>query len=145
MNAAERSERNQKALALFIGGATYIQIAAACNLRTASAAHKIVEKELREASQRRLLLSDAALEIHQERQERLLLAHWPAATRAKEPDHRSAEICRRILAQQARFYGLDGEAGPALPAPTATAPPPGDGEDEDNELAQFRARRGSAG
>lgn len=142
MKAAERIEREQRALALFIGGATYLQIAKQLELRTASAAHKIVQKALADAAQRRALLSDEALAIHQERQERLLLAHWARGTRAENPDHRSAEICRRILAQQARLYGLEAELSPNLPAPTPTAPPAGEGDEEpEDELSRLRARR----
>lgn len=145
MKAAERAEREQRALAMFVGGATYLQIAKQLELRTASAAHKIVQKALAQSAQRRALLSDEALAIHQERQERLLLAHWGRATSPDSNgnvDHRSAEICRRILAQQARLYGLDDDGNSALPAPTPTAPPPGEGDEEpEDELSRLRARR----
>lgn len=39
----------------------------------------------------------------QERSERLFRAHWGAAL---EGNHRSAELCRKLLAQQAPVYGL---------------------------------------
>lgn len=147
MKAAEREERNARALALFVGGATYRQIALTIGLRSTSAAHTIVQNALAQSAQRRALLSDEALSIHQERQERLLLAHWQRAlgsndpANPKEPDHRSAEICRRILAQQARLYGLDADPAP-LPAPTGKlAASDADDEEEQDDLAKLRARR----
>lgn len=147
MKAAEREERNARALALFVGGATYRQIALTIGLRSTSAAHTLVQKALAESAQRRLLLSDEALSIHQERQERLLLAHWNRALGGpdREPDHRSAEICRRILAQQARLYGLDADPTP-LPAPTQPLPGNGDDDEEQmNDLDRIRARRNTGG
>lgn len=151
MKAAEREERNAKALALFVGGATYRQIALTINLRSTSAAHTIVQNALAESAQRRALLSDEALSIHQERQERLLLAHWQRAlgsndpANPREPDHRSAEICRRILAQQARLYGLDADPTP-LPAPTQTLTGSADDDEEQmNDLDRIRARRNTGG
>lgn len=146
MKAAERQERAEKALAMFISGSTYIEIAVAVGLRTPSAAHKIVEKALADAAQRRLLLSDEALAIHQERQERLLLAHWGPATRDKDPDHRSALVCQRILGQQARMYGLNDDSG-ARPLPAPTSPVTVDDQDDDDEpqddLSKLRAQRGT--
>ena len=141
MKAAEREERNAKALALFVGGATYRQIALTIGLRSTSAAHTIVQNALAASAQRRALLSDEALAIHQERQERLLVAHWGRATRTEDPDHRSAEICRRILGQQAKLYGLEVDPAP-LPAPTRRLEgQEPDDEEEQDDLARQRARR----
>ena len=147
MKAAEREARNARALALFVGGATYRQIAAAIGLRSTSAAHTIVQQALAASAQRRALLSDEALAIHQERQERLLLAHWQRALGSNDPDnpvdpdHRSAEIVRRILGQQAKLYGLDADPAP-LPAPTAKLTgQDADDEEEQDDLARLRARR----
>lgn len=142
MKAAERDERNARALALFVGGATYKQIAATIGLRSQSAAHTIVQQALAASAQRRALLSDEALAIHQERQERLLLAHWTRALGSpdKDPDHRSAEIVRRILGQQAKLYGLDADPAP-LPAPTGKLAPSDEDEEEQDDLARLRARR----
>lgn len=152
MKAAEREERNARALALFVGGATYRQIALTIGLRSTSAAHTIVQNALSESAQRRALLSDEALSIHQERQERLLLAHWTrglggtdAQGNVREPDHRSAEICRRILAQQARLYGLDADPTP-LPGPTKPLTGNADDDEEQmNDLDRIRARRNTGG
>lgn len=145
MNAKERMERNDKVLEMFVRGATYRQIAAQgfSGCATPGAAHKIVEKGLREAAQRRALLSDEAFGIHQERQERLLAAHFGRALgrAGVDPDHRSAELVRRILAQQARLYGLEADPAP-LPAPTGKLTgSEQDDEEEQDDLARLRARR----
>lgn len=104
MNAAERTRRNQSILQLFVAGTTYQQIAQAVGLKSQSSVHEIVQKELAAAAKRRELLTDEAFSVFQERSERLFRAHW---TKALEGDHKSAEVCRKILAQQARMYGID--------------------------------------
>ena len=153
MKAAEREERNAKILQYFVGGATYRQILAILRkdteererpkgwaLKSVSAVHTIVQAELAASAARRQLLSDEALALQQERTERLFASHWP---KALDGDHRSAEICRRILAQQGRMYGLEGGTG--LPAPTGKLPtgdPSGaEVEEEQDELAELRAAR----
>ena len=140
MNRAQREERDADILRLFVAGATYRQIARAtqCGVATVDRA---VKKQLAESATRRDLLSDQALAVHTERTERLFQAHWGPALKG---DHRSAEICRRILAQQARLQGLEADLTP-LPAPTATAGPADDDEGPTDELARIRrARTGSA-
>jgi hypothetical protein len=104
VNTAERSKRNQMILQLFVAGTTYQRIAQAVGLRSPSSVHSIVQKELAGAAERRELLTDEAFAVFQERSERLFQAHW---TRALDGDHKSAEVCRKILAQQARMYGID--------------------------------------
>lgn len=104
MNAAERAKRDDQILQLFVAGATYQQIARAVNLRSAGTVHGIVAKQLSDAAQRREFLTDEAFSMFQERTERLFRAHWG---RALDGDHKSAEVCRKILAQQARMYGID--------------------------------------
>lgn len=158
MRGPAREERDARVLQLFVGGATYRQILAVLrtdeeqgekpvgwSLRSVGAVHKIVQNQLAASAQRRQLLSDEALSLHQERTERLFSAHWATALDPrKDGSHRSAEVCRRILAQQARMYGLEGDGG--LPAPTqipnGPAPLPGE-EDEQDELAKLRAARGA--
>lgn len=139
MNREERESRDADILRPFVAGASYRQIARAvqCGLATVE---RVVKKELAAGAKRRELLSDEALAVHQERTEQLFRAHW---TPALKGDYRSAEICRRILAQQARIFGLEeGGANSPLPAPTPTVPPLGEGEEEpDDELSRLRARR----
>jgi hypothetical protein len=146
VKAAERAERDADVLRLFMAGATYAQIARAVSAEgdkiTLVRVDQIVKRELAASARRRTLLTDEALAVHQERQERLFQAHWGPALKG---DHRSAEICRKMLDQNARLYGLYADALPSLPAPTPT------GADEipenvtpANELERLRAARSGA-
>ena len=98
---SDDAERNQRILQLFLAGATYKQIAAGVDI-DAAAVHDIVCRELDESGQRRTVLLDEARAVYQERTEALFKAHWAPALRG---DHKSAEICRKILEQHARFFG----------------------------------------
>lgn len=141
MNAAERAERDADVLRLFVSGVSYRRIAAAVGVSLTSV-DRIVKKELSKSGQRRALLNDEALAIHQERQERLFEAHWGPALKG---DHRSAEICRRMLAQQARLYGLDADVLPSLPAPTSTTGVGDEDEEPADELDRLRRARRTSG
>lgn len=139
---AERDERDADVLRMFMAGSTYAQIARAISTEgsriTLARVHQIVQKELAASAQRRTLLTDEALAIHQERQERLFLAHWGPALKG---DHKSAEICRRMLAQQAKLYGLDADTSPSLPAPTQPVPASDVDEGPQDDLARIRRAR----
>lgn len=149
MKAAERAERDAKALELFLGGANYRAIAATLSM-TVSSAERIVKAELAAAAQRRLVLTDEALAIHLERYERLYQQQWLKAS--EKNDQRAAELCERMLARQARMFGLGDQFGPSpLPAPTPTTSPVAGEEAEDqdeagpqDELAKLRAARSGA-
>jgi Homeodomain-like domain-containing protein len=151
VKAAERVERDQKVLRLWIAGGSYPRIAQAVGL-SARQVERIVKATLAAGAARRALLSEEALAVHQERHERLFEAHWIPALNG---DHRSAELCRRLLDQNAKLHGLYGEgggaAGSALPAPTAPltsgdgADSPRESEEPADELAKLRARRDTAG
>lgn len=93
-------ERGQRALQLFLAGATYPQIASAVGADPEHV-HDIVCRELEQSGQRRTVLVDEAKAIYQERTEALFKAHWAPALRG---DHKSAEICRKLLEQQARIF-----------------------------------------
>lgn len=103
MNRAQSAERNEQCFRLFLAGSTYAQIAKAVGLKSTGHVHQIVKRQLYDTRVRRNLLTDQALAIHQERQERLLQAFWVEALKG---DQRSAEICAKILDQQCRVYGL---------------------------------------
>ena len=149
MKAAERVERDQKVLRLWIAGGSYPRIAEAVGL-SARQVERIVKAALAAGASRRALLTEEALAVHQERHERLFEAHWH---RALNGDHRSAELCRRLLDQNAKLHGLYGEGGgakqPSLPAPTAPltsgdgADSAGESEEPADELAKLRALRGT--
>ena len=143
MKAAERAERDQKILQLFLAGATYRAIGAAVGLRSTHSVHHVVQRELSSAARRRAMLTDEALAVYQERVEALFRAHWGPALRG---DHRSAEICRRLLGQQARLYGLDDLVDGSLPNPTVGTSGIADDDDKDlpDELSRLRAKRAGA-
>lgn len=70
-------------------------------------------------------------QLYPQRLEALVSAVWVAAM---EGDRQAVEVCRRVLAQQAKFYGLDAETGPVPPISDQQLSP------ADDELASFRAR-----
>lgn len=147
VKAAERVEREQRILQLWIAGASYPRIAQVVEL-SARQVERIVRKALAEGASRRALLTEEALAVHQERFDTLFGAHWG---RALEGDHRSAELCRRMLEQSAKLHGLYADAAP-LPAPTTTPLTSGDvdgdgreSEEPVDELSKLRARRDTAG
>lgn len=98
-------ERDQRVLQLFLAGATYSQIATATDIDL-TAVHETVVRELETTANRRGLLAGEGKAVYQERAEALFKAHWAPALRG---DHKSAEICRKILEQQARMFA-SGEA-----------------------------------
>jgi hypothetical protein len=104
----------------------------------------IVQRALAGSLQRRELLTDEAFAVWQERTERLLRAHWGPAL---EGNHRSAELCRKILAQHVLVYGLAQEVSLAGTRADAVEvePEPGPEDDEDLDvLARMRRDRASA-
>jgi hypothetical protein len=103
MKAADRERRDAQVVHLFLGGASYRSIAAAVGLRSPQSVGNIVQRALGSSSLRRELLTDEAFAVWQERSERLFRAHWGPAL---EGNHRSAELCRKILAQHVLVYGL---------------------------------------
>lgn len=127
----DREERDQRILQLFLAGATYRQIAAAVGLASTQSVHEIVRRELSDAGRRRSVLLEEAKAIYQERAEALFKAHWGPALRG---DHKSAEICRRLLDQQSKLFD---------PA-SDTVNPADDEEEPADELSKLRARRTTA-
>ncbi|OMB98416.1 hypothetical protein A5733_01190 [Mycobacterium sp. NS-7484] len=145
MKAAERVEREQKILHLWIAGASYPRIAQVVEL-SARQVERVVRSALAAGASRRALLTEEALAVHQERFDRLFNAHFG---RALEGDHKSAELCRKMLDQNARLQNLYEDATP-LPAPTTTPLTSDDSDAKESEepvdeLSKLRARRGTAG
>lgn len=105
-------DTGHKALQLFLAGVTYAQIAETLNVPLAQV-DELVAAEFAVTQQRRKALIEEASAVHQERTEALFRAHWGPALRG---DHKSAEICRRILDRQGAqlFYGeaptMEGDA-----------------------------------
>jgi hypothetical protein len=149
MNATERSKRNEQILQMFVAGVTYQQIAKAVGLRSPSTVHEIIHKEMAGAAQRREMLVDEAFAVFQERSERLFRAHWGKALDVDSPNsHKSAEVCRKILAQQARMYGIDepvgGLANNMGVVDTDEETNPLNEQEPQDELARLRAIRAGA-
>ena len=94
-----------QALKLFLAGATYAQIAQAVECDV-DAVGEAVLAGLAGSAGRREVLDRNARAVAQERTEALFRAHWPSALRG---DHRSAELCRRILEKQLEKAGEAGE------------------------------------
>lgn len=144
VKAADRERRDAQVVRLFLCGASYRSIAGAVGLRSPQSVGNIVVRALEGSSQRRELLTDEAFAVYQERSERLLRAHWGPAL---EGNHRSAELCRKILAQHVLVYGLAREvclAGTRADAVEVDQEPdPADDEGLD-VLARMRADRARA-
>jgi len=90
---ADESERDQRVFQLFLAGATYHQIASATEMDVTEV-HSVLVSELEHSADRRSVLASHGKAVLQERTEALFRAHWAPALRG---DHRSAEICRKIL------------------------------------------------
>jgi hypothetical protein len=140
MKAADRERRDAQVVHLFLGGASYRSIAAAVGLRSPQSVGNIVQRELATSAGRRGLLTDEAFAVWQERSERLFRAHWGPAL---EGNHRSAELCRKLLGQQAQVYGLAQQVSLAGATPTGAVEVEPVEPDMD-ELAKLRAARARA-
>ncbi len=142
MKAVERERRNAQVLQLFLGGASHRTIARVVGLRSHRSVGNIVQAALGSTTDRRELLTDEAFAVWQERSERLLRAHWD---RALEGNHRSAELCRKILAQHVLVYRLQQEVSVAGTRPDAVEvePEPDPVDDEGLDVLE-RMRRDRA-
>ena len=102
-----------------------------------------MQAALGSTTDRRELLTDEAFAVWQERSERLFRAHWGPAL---EGNHRSAELCRKILAQHVLVYGLAQEVSLAGTRAGAVEVDPEPDPDEGglDVLARMRADRARA-
>ena len=147
LSRSEREQRDARVIELLLAGLTYREIAGATGFRSVSGVHRIVQRELAEGATRRDVLTDDARALFIERSEGLLRAHWDRATRGENPDHRSAELCRKVVFQQARMLGLGQDLGQPLPAATTTLPDQNAADDDegDDDLSRLRAKRNRTG
>ena len=144
MKAAERERRDAQVIQLWLSGASHRSIAAVVGLRSHRTVGNIVHRALGSSSQRRALLTDEAFAVWQERSERLFRAHWGPAL---DGNYRSAELCRRLLAQQATVYVLGQQvpvAGTKLDAVVVDKDQDDDGGDGMDILSRMRADRALA-
>jgi hypothetical protein len=132
---AEREFRDAQVVGLFVAGQSYRQIAAAVGLRSPQSVGNIVERSFAR-SPRRDLLSDEFFAVWQERSESLLQAHWG---KALEGEHKSSELCLRLLGHQARVYGLTQQ--PPVAGTRRDAVESDRDDDGQDELARLRAAR----
>ena len=140
MGAGDRARRDGRVVRLFLAGLSYRDIGAVVGLRSPQSVGNIVQRELAASGERRGLLTDEAFAVWQERSERLFRAHWG---RALDGNHRSAELCRKLLGQQAQVYGLAQEV--ALAAGTQSGAVEVEPVEPDmDELARLRAKRTGA-
>jgi hypothetical protein len=125
---------------MFLAGVPYRDIGRHAQVRlSAQGVHNVVVRMMAKGARRRGLLEDDAFDIHQERTETLLAANWPKALAG---DVRAAELCRRVLDQQARLHGLNARARiELLSQPIADID---DDDDEGHELEDYRRRRAEA-
>jgi predicted transcriptional regulator len=91
------------ALDLFIAGATVRQIAERLTM-TPAAVEKAIRGGLGAASKQRVNLAAETKLVLAERVDALFRAHFPQALRG---DHRSAEVCRRMIEQQVWLSEMD--------------------------------------
>ena len=138
--AGDRARRDARVVRLFLAGLTYRDIGAVVGLRSPQSVGNIVQRELAASAARRGLLTDEAFAVWQERSERLFRAHWG---RALDGNYRSAELCRKLLGQQAQVYGLAQEValGAGTPTGAVVVEPV---EPDMDELARLRAARAGA-
>lgn len=141
MNASERAKRDLNVMQLWVSGTSYRAIAAVVGLRSPQSVHDIVQKQLRDTDQRRQLLEDQSFAMFQERWERLFRAHWGPAL---DGNHRSAEICRKLLGQFAQVYGLTQQAVSVAGGTRRDAVEPESDDSQLDELAKLRAARARA-
>ncbi len=121
MTAPKQPDKASRALDMFVAGATVRQIADRLAM-TATAVEKAIRGGMATSSLQRGRLADEAPTLFLERTDALFRAHFPQALRG---DHRSAEICRRIL---------------ETPAPTGTSTAIAASEDETAALNALRDR-----
>ncbi|MFD7247787.1 hypothetical protein ACFV6Y_38300 [Streptomyces massasporeus] len=104
---AERAKRDAQVLQLWLAGHSYRAIGDSLGMSHTNV-DKVVRREMAKAEKRRDALADEALGVFIERSEALFAAHFKHALKG---DYRSSVICDRVMARQARLYGLMGDGG----------------------------------
>ncbi len=112
-SAADRALRDARILRLFLSGWPLRDIAQHPKIRLSKRGVEIaIRRHLAEDGPHRQVLSDAARQVHIARTELLLSRLMPRALDPADPQQIKAwEGCRRLLEQQARFFGLLGLRG----------------------------------
>jgi hypothetical protein len=139
LTADKRRERDERALQMFLAGATYQQIMDGLQIASIGHAHRIVSAGLAKSRQRRQVLLDQAIDVQLERTEALFRAHYPLALRGEV---KSGDLCRRLLVHEARLQGLLGEVTEVPDSPPTASDGATAADRPATDLAKFRANRG---
>ncbi|OBG20576.1 hypothetical protein [Mycobacterium sp. 852002-51057_SCH5723018] len=125
VDAADRKLRDARILRLFLTGATITDIAKHPKIQLSrKAVDQAIRRQLTLDGPDRQVLSEEARKVYVLRTELLLSRLMPRALDSGDPQQLKAwENCRRLLEQQARFYGLLGIRGaeddPGMPGDQA--------------------------
>ncbi|CAM3577720.1 hypothetical protein MYCO108962_25950 [Mycobacterium colombiense] len=113
VSAEQRALRDARILRLFLSGWTVTDIAKHRQVQLSrKAVDQAIRRQLAQGGPDRQLLSEAARHVHIARTELLLSRLMPRALDPADPQQIKAwEGCRRLLEQQARFFGLLGAGG----------------------------------
>ncbi len=142
-----RAQKHGEWIQLYVGGATYQQIADIYEV-SVSNIKEVIARQLSDAQSRRAHLADHALNLYLERLETLLAAHWPTATKTLRDDDgnpvavsnedadRAARFIVRVLDREAKLFGFD---EPQRVDITVRA-----GDDLDDELRRLIGQIGAA-
>jgi hypothetical protein len=104
LNGAERVVRDAHVLRMFLAGVPLREIANHPKVQLSKRGVELaVRRQLAADAPHRRVLSETASTIHILRLEALLKAALPKALAG---DLEAAEHCRRVLAEEARYYGL---------------------------------------
>jgi hypothetical protein len=137
MTAVMRRERDRLIIDLFLAGHDQQLIARRVGL-TGDRVQKIVKAELDRATTDHILLNENAMVIWTARMEILVREAFGHVTENK--DLKAIEVCRRLMADQAKIYDLtEGEIRMA-PIPPISDAELDEGEPMD-ELAAYRQQR----
>lgn len=135
LSPEERAKRDARIFSLFVAGTSEREIGRIVGL-SGQRVHQIIQKELKEGSRHRQLLTDSALAVYTTRLEVLIRAVWPKVVQG---DLKAVEVARRLMESQSRLYNLEEERVGAIP-PISEQDLLGDAPPEVDELSAFRAR-----
>jgi hypothetical protein len=136
---AARQKRDQTILDLFLAGHTQRAIAENPQIKLGvSRVNQIIKAELDRATKDHILRNENAALIWQARMEVLVREAFEHVT--EDHDLKAIEVCRRLMADQAKMADIADGAITSGPVPPMGDTELDDGEPAD-ELARYRAQR----
>jgi hypothetical protein len=140
LSGPARERRDKLILTLFLAGVPKYRIAQHPQVKLSwQQVNNIVNTELEQAQLDHVVYHENAMTIYLARLESLYNAAWE---HVQDGDPKSIEVCRRLLDQQQKLFGLAAdERGTSSLPPISDAELDSDGEPMD-ELARYRAQRG---